>query len=318
MTKDERLRFCATKRLLPAQRKLVIAAENLAILQQKMLEATHILTVAKSLIEPVNLKAIIYTEQKRRKARIRNYQVIIPIAEKKTRKLKKDSIEAWTEAKKLRIRVKEITIENIRKTDHSWKVGSFLGPDGINISVVWGQQLYKAYCLDDQYRDSAERLAALKAGASTLSIDFFAGLRGRKQTIESIQAAAEQLHKEAQKNYRYAARAYAHFYKNVKDLRYLYPVYISEAMATNEFYKIGFIDYMLSHPKDYPGAEEWIHEILHNSILRVSSKTKTYQIYFGGINEPCGKNHGHIAMPFRIDGSLDPKAKPYFRPPGPR
>lgn len=27
-------------------------------------------------------------------------------------------------------------------------------------------------------------------------------------------------------------------------------------------------------------------------------------------------DHGHVATPFRLDGTINPAAKPYFRPPG--
>ena len=105
-------------------------------------------------------------------------------------------------------------------------------------------------------------------------------------------------------------------YDNVKKLRMPHRTYAECGIILDETHKADLVYFLLKRADDYPDIEDWAQEIRHNSILRVSAKYNTIQIYFGGTNYPDDDDHGHVATPFRLDGTINPAAKSYFRPPG--
>lgn len=96
----------------------------------------------------------------------------------------------------------------------------------------------------------------------------------------------------------------------------LHRTYAECGIILDEAHKADLVYFLLKRADDYPGIEDWAREIRHNSILRVSAKYDTIQIYFGDTNYSDDDDHGHVATPFRLDGTINPAAKPYFRPPG--
>lgn len=91
----------------------------------------------------------------------------------------------------------------------------------------------------------------------------------------------------------------------------LHRTYAECGIILDEAHKADLVYFLLKRADDYPGIEDWAQEIRHNSILRVSAKYNTIQIYFGGTNYPDDDDHDHVATPFRLDGTINPAAKPY-------
>ncbi len=315
MLKEDRYLLCATRRLQPIEGKLVKAAQKLAILHQELKEAERILQLVNSLTDPVNLSAILSKEREYLNS-TRNQAHLKLIQQEDARsELAKALMKAKKDVKAAKNNFKRYTFKALRDLPAG---GGYIIGSNVDLGDIWNDKLSEIYALQDKYLTVKAHIAILSSDVYTTGRKFFSSLPRHRQNAESIQRAAQEYYEKTSSKYDYTLRGYEHFHANVERYRSYHRCAEQHTIISDEIAKVQVVDFMSKHLDDYPGAEAWLKEIRHNSMIAICAKTNTYQVYYGGVGARDGAKHGHVALRFNRDGSYNPNAKPYFRPPNQR